>query len=266
MTSLRDKITSWGLVRTVVAITGIVVVLTALSYEALSLGLVYFTDYQPNMMGWVYSFSISLFVSPIVATFPVRLLLEVSRLETEVRELSAEDELTGVLNRRTFWAAADPMMNEALRHNTQFALILLDLDNFKKINDSYGHLAGDEALRAIGLICRELPRKSDIVGRYGGEEFIFFLPVCDEPKAVALCQRLHNAIRTASISFQNHTITVTGSIGVYIHPGRNDPREGDLLGLDQFINMADMALYEAKRNGRNQTCIFRENITTHQIA
>jgi len=256
---MRNRIASLGLIKTVALITVIVCTLTIVIYGVIALVLNYFVGYQPTLVGLIFPVITPLVITPIVSVFFVNLILKLHRLEGEVRELATDDALTGLLNRRTFLTATELMMNEALRHKTQFAVALLDLDFFKAINDTYGHVAGDEVLRTIGAICKKLPRKSDVVGRYGGEEFIFFLPNCDENNARTLCDRLHQAIRTTSVVFQDNTISITGSIGVFVHSGGEISHTGNLQGLDHFINLADIALYEAKDRGRNQTCIYRDD-------
>jgi len=258
---MRNRIASLGLVKTVALITVIVCTLTIVIYGVIALVLNYFVGYQPSLLGLIFPVLTPLIITPIVSVFFVKLILKLHRLEEEVRELATDDALTGLLNRRTFLTATELMMNEALRHKTQFAVILMDLDHFKKINDTHGHVAGDEVLRIIGAICKQQARKSDVVGRYGGEEFIFFLPICDENNAVALCDRLHHAIRTTPATFQDTAITLTTSIGIYIHSHGDKTGDENLQGLDYFINLADLALYEAKNKGRDQTCIYRDDTT-----
>lgn len=255
---MRDRIASLGLWKTVAVITAVVSTSTLVVYGVIALTLHSLIGYQPSLIGLIFPVVTPLVISPFISVFFVRLILKLHTLEQEVRELATDDALTGLLNRRTFLAATELMMNEALRHKTQFAVLLLDLDHFKKINDTHGHIAGDEVLRAIGAICKKQPRKSDVVGRYGGEEIIFFLPNCDEDNAIALCDRLHQAIRTTSVLFQDKTISITGSIGIYVHSDDYKTGDGNLQGLDYFINLADLALYEAKDKGRNQTCIYRD--------
>ena len=261
---MRNRIASLGLGKTVALITFIVLTLTILIYGVIALVLNYLIDYQPTLAGLIFPVITPLIITPFVSAFFVKLILKLHRLEGEVRELATDDALTGLLNRRTFLSATELMMNEALRHKTQFAVILLDLDHFKKVNDTYGHIAGDEVLRAVGTICKKQPRKSDVVGRYGGEEIIFFLPNCDEDNAIALCDRIHQAIRTTFVPFQENTITLTTSIGIYIHSDGDKTGDGNLRSLDYFINLADLALYEAKDKGRNQTCIYRDGGNTTQ--
>ena len=131
------------------------------------------------------------------------------------------------------------------REKQPFAVALFDLDHFKKINDQYGHVTGDHVLKEISTRIRESIRPYDLIGRYGGEEFLLILPGCDMSAATRQTERLRLRIAEAPISYESHSIHVTVSIGVTVYCGGE-------MRLEDIIGVADRALYQAKSNGRNQ--------------
>ncbi len=161
----------------------------------------------------------------------------------ELRLLSATDALTGLPNRREFERVASQHLQSAARQQQPFAVLMFDIDHFKSINDTFGHTAGDEVLRAFGLALKSVARGNVIIARYGGEEFICALQNADAAGAMSAASRVHAA--ASSIQVIGRPVTV--SIGVSVR----DPQGGqDLAAL---IHQADLALYKAKSLGRNRT-------------
>ncbi|MGC8659602.1 MAG: diguanylate cyclase [Desulfomonilaceae bacterium] len=166
-------------------------------------------------------------------------------------EMSYEDPLTGIYNRRFFDEALRLEIIKSSRQQTPFCLFMIDVDHFKKFNDSFGHLVGDEALAKLAAVFRSVCRGYDIVTRYGGEEFAIIFPGASREMASVLCDRLMNEIGNMAQQLpkvsENQKLTI--SIGVSCFPqDANTARE--------LIERADMALYEAKRNGRNRYHIY----------
>jgi len=158
---------------------------------------------------------------------------------------SNTDFLTGVLNRRAFFAHSEQQLAVAQRYKRNLALVLLDIDHFKRINDSYGHLAGDSILRNAVQLIAQLLRKVDILARYGGEEFIILLPEADLEQALVVAEKLRATLAGHTIAAEDGTpISITASFGVSALVGAES--------LDHMIRLADEALYVAKNNGRNQ--------------
>lgn len=168
--------------------------------------------------------------------------LTVSRYQSRLEEMANSDRLTGLRNRHAFEILMPQTISEAVRSKTAFAILMIDIDHFKHINDSHGHIAGDQYLQAIAGIIRETVRESDIVFRWGGEEFLAILKGCGAVDALTVAEKLRTAI-------ENHAFAepVTVSIGVAVW------REG--YSPDALIARADDALYTAKKNGRNRVCI-----------
>ncbi len=162
-----------------------------------------------------------------------------------LEELASVDELTKIYNRRYFFEQSAREFEKAREKKYGFSLIILDIDFFKNVNDAYGHQVGDAVLQRISEICLQGIRSIDILGRYGGEEFIIFLPHTALEEAVMIANRIKQTIENAEILYGDNVIKVTASFGV---TGIN--RLGDET-LDSFIKAADDALYKAKTGGRN---------------
>lgn len=168
--------------------------------------------------------------------------------ETNLR-LAAQDELTGVANRRSIIAALDRDVARAIRTREPIAVMMVDIDHFKRVNDEYGHLAGDQVLRNVVDVIRHRIRTQDIVGRYGGEEFLVVLCDTTAQGAQQLAEQLREAVRGSYCAWSDQRLSVTVSVGVF--GGRLEP--GD--SWDQLIYTADKALYQAKQNGRDQVAV-----------
>jgi len=162
-----------------------------------------------------------------------------------LRKEANYDYLSGLLNSRAFSAIANKALSSAQRHKTDLSVLMFDLDKFKKINDQYGHPAGDKVIKKFSTILSENSRSSDSVARIGGEEFIILLPDTNLDDAKLLAEKLIIAASKSSISHNGKTIKFTASCGA------SQIRETD-TGIEAIINRADNALYKSKRNGRNQ--------------
>jgi diguanylate cyclase (GGDEF)-like protein len=162
------------------------------------------------------------------------------------RELAVRDGLTGLYNRRAFGELlVSAIANEDRRPGGSLGLVILDLDHFKKLNDTYGHPAGDAALRSLARLLDQHLRKGDQAARYGGEEFVVILPGADAEHSVGAAERLRAALEKHRFVFEGARIPLTASLGVAVWPG--DGREGEPL-----LAAADRALYAAKQAGRNR--------------
>lgn len=162
-----------------------------------------------------------------------------------LKKQAAHDSLTGLLNRGEILRILKNELAKAVREGHPVGLIMADLDSFKKINDTYGHITGDVVLRLTSERMLSLMRSYDFVGRYGGEEFLIILPGCDQQGAVALAERLRQSVSDMGMNTPEGIIPVTISLGVTL----SDPERQD---MDSLIKSADSALYQAKKNGRNR--------------
>lgn len=167
----------------------------------------------------------------------------------KLRELSNRDGLTQLFNRRYIEESLSTEFQRAQRYGNNLSVILTDIDFFKKVNDIHGHLAGDEVLRVVSQRLTEGLRGSDILGRYGGEEFLIILPETDIAGAKVLAERLREAVQSEPIEAEGESLTINISLGVtQLHD--------KTLAYAQLIAEADLALYQSKENGRNCTTLF----------
>ncbi|MFA6144102.1 MAG: diguanylate cyclase [Sulfurimonas sp.] len=195
-------------------------------------------------------FSVSLTAAPIhskngAESKGVVVLFEDITIKNHLEELAFHDALTGLYNRGDFDKKLKEELTRALRYERSLSLLMLDIDFFKNVNDTYGHQAGDEVLKGIATIIATSIRKNDYGARYGGEEFIVILPETDTTEAIALAERIKDAIEKNAFYLSNDTVIhVTISIGVA------SSTKGILP--ECLIESADNALYKAKANGRNR--------------
>jgi len=164
-------------------------------------------------------------------------------------EVSSRDALTGLYNRWFVLEKIDSEMNRALRHGSPMSLLMLDIDHFKRINDTWGHSAGDQVLQAIGKLLRESCRVYDVPGRYGGEEFCIVLPETKPGNTGIVAERIRSRLESTTLPCGETSIRVTASIGI---AGLDVPESNDLLSPSVLIDRADRALYSAKNRGRNR--------------
>lgn len=179
-----------------------------------------------------------------IAGNTVSLIAEKIRLFQETERLSITDSLTGLYNARHFYGVLDAEIARAVRYNTPFSLAIFDIDNFKALNDTYGHQAGDEVLQALAGAMMETARKSDLVARYGGEEFIIILPNTGKSEAFNLAYRIKDAVEAIEF-LREDSVRVTLSGGIATCPE-------DALDAKGLLYAADMALYEAKARGKKR--------------
>ncbi|MFN0252233.1 MAG: diguanylate cyclase [Kofleriaceae bacterium] len=172
-------------------------------------------------------------------------------LYKQMETMATTDGLTGLTNHRTFQQKFAEMLERAARHNHKVALLLCDVDHFKKVNDGYGHPVGDEVLRRVARVLQEMPRKIDIPARYGGEEFAILLDNVDVTQAKAVAERIRIEISKIVVETDKGPLSITESIGVAAFP--EDGRERATL-----IERADLALYHAKHTGRNRVVTWAE--------
>lgn len=179
------------------------------------------------------------------------LALENARLFQEIQRLAVLDGLTGLYNRRYFFERACAEFERACRYHHPISMIMMDLDHFKLVNDSYGHQAGDMVLQQVSKLTRQALRQSDLAGRYGGEEFIFLLPETGLNVAVQIAERLRQLIANASIAYNGKLILVHASFGV--SGGQADTCNlPPQRAVEEILSACDEALYQSKQAGRNK--------------
>ncbi len=180
-----------------------------------------------------------------------QLALELKKISLyeKIQELAITDGLTAIYVRRHFIERLNEEVARSKRHNLKLSLLMIDLDHFKQCNDTYGHLVGDIVLKEISRIMKEYVRQVDLIGRYGGEEFVIALPDTDKNSALNVADRIRMSVEKHKFRAYDETISMTISIGVATFPETGD----DVATL---IDRADQALYKAKEAGRNRAVIW----------
>lgn len=198
----------------------------------------------------VVSTCVPLIVAPFASWPFIDLLMKVDVLEKKMRRWATFDYLTGLLTRQAFFHDAKNYLYASKHEQMGFSILVVDLDKFKNINDTFGHSAGDEVLKDFATIVTTILREDDLVGRIGGEEFAIFLPNTTQDEAYEISERLHIAIRESSVNIVHSSIKYTVSTGLESSP----PNEMD--PIETILKRADQALYLAKERGRDRTVIF----------
>jgi diguanylate cyclase (GGDEF)-like protein len=243
---MREFIRKLGRIRTVGIFSAFAVVLSLLS-TLIFISILQLFGLETHLkVGLGISTLVTLCIAPIMSWYMIGLFLKVDQLEADMRNLATYDSLTGLLTRREFLERANYFHKIAVREDLSYALIIADLDNFKDINDHFGHLTGDQALESFGRAIHEHLRDSDLACRFGGDEFLFFLPNTTREQAEQFGDRLHSIIEGA-IQCSWLEIELSISLGIACYPTNSGEN------VESMISAADNALYNAKSSGGNKT-------------
>lgn len=187
--------------------------------------------------------------SPAELAARVAVMVRIKKAEDALRERAVTDDLTHLYNRRFLFERFEEEFSRARRYGHRIGCLIADVDHFKEVNDTHGHLAGDQVLREVAAVLQQYARKEDVVGRYGGEEFLLVLPMTGLSGARALAERLRKAVEEAQFRYEGAVIRTTLSIGIACYP------ECDAGCPDDLVKVADDALLAAKKRGRNQLVV-----------
>lgn len=171
-------------------------------------------------------------------------LIEIGLLQSKLREQAIRDPLTNLFNRRYLEETLERELARAAREQYSICVIMIDLDHFKRINDTYGHEAGDHLLKALAATLSEQSRRGDFVCRYGGEEFVIVMPNISIETAYERAERLRNTLNSLSLPYGYYSLSVTISMGIACYPVNGQTREA-------ILRAADQAMYAAKEAGRD---------------
>lgn len=174
-------------------------------------------------------------------------------LQLETRQLMLTDHLTGLYNQSHFLHLADQELRRARRYEHAFSLLMIDIDHFREINENYGHSIGDMVLQGVSAMLRDNLREVDILGRYGGEEFVLLLPETGLNEALGVAGRLLYTLRATPVETRAGEVNVTVSIGI------SGLMDSETVSLDRLLDRADRALYQSKKNGRNRVTVWVED-------
>ncbi|NJP06152.1 MAG: sensor domain-containing diguanylate cyclase [Chloroflexaceae bacterium] len=184
------------------------------------------------------------------------LALEHARLFAEMQQLATVEPLTQLANRRSFFQQAEQLLTQAHTEQQPLAIVMIDIDRFKQVNDTYGHATGDEVLWRVAQQCRSVLASTDIIGRYGGEELVILLSDTNQQRAWHIAEQLRKNIAQMVVSKDQQCISVTISAGIALRSETEDTTINDL------IHRADQAMYEAKHAGRNCVCVWHSDTTS----
>ena len=193
-------------------------------------------------------------IEEIISNFPVPednkldVIKKINFMYSQTRYLSLTDALTGLYNRRHFNAELEREFMRSKRYGGDLCIAIIDIDFFKKINDTYGHLCGDYVLKEVAYLILGNFRKTDMVFRYGGEEFVVLMTETSLENSLIPLERLRKTIENNNFIFKGEKVNVTISIGAETNHTES---------TEEFLNNADKALYQAKQSGRNQTVLFK---------
>lgn len=224
-------------------------VLTTLLCIILSVGVLFLITLLNKSIGFAEgilpTIAIPLIIGPIVSYIIFMQSYQLTQAKTKLEDLSRTDLLTGLYNKRFFTELVGMELAVASRYEFSSSLLLIDLDHFKDVNDDYGHLAGDEVIRIISNVIRRNVRRTDVVGRLGGEEFIVFLPHTDLDGAMVAADRVRRIISESEITYKEDQIRVSASIGAA-------STSVEITDIEELLQAADVAMCTAKGNGHNK--------------
>lgn len=185
----------------------------------------------------------------LVAYLATMLTRQTDLSKQQIRHLSEIDYLTGLYNMRSFVALAKKELKRAERQGYPFSIMMLDADNLKPVNDTYGHESGSNMIKHLAKDIRSNLRTSDIAARFGGDEFVVLLTEADAESAVIAAERIRKTIETSPLNVPGGTVTVTVSVGIAAFPGHG-------ATVQELVNRADNAMYASKKTGKNKTSVY----------
>ena len=243
---LRNLIEKYSGKMLVLMITGIAILGTQI------IVLIYYKITETNMRQSEYIAGViaPLIIASVMVSYLVALLKKLNEMEKEMRRIANVDPATKLKSRRALLEAAEELFWITKRYNKNLGVLMLDIDYFKKINDMYGHLRGDEALIALGGIINNLKRESDLAGRYGGDEILILLPETDINGCRSFGAKLLVETHAVRLKYSEKYFGFTISIGITALEGSMNCR-----CIDELIDRADKALYKAKSLGRDRQYI-----------
>ena len=185
-----------------------------------------------------------------VIGYQMAVTLKHSQRFSSIKSMAIYDTLTGLYNRRSFEERLGIETQKSFYGSTPVSLVMVDIDHFKKVNDTFGHLEGDKALCEIASLLKTSVRKKDTVARYGGEEFVLILSGAGLEESTMIAERIRRLVENTPLQMERAQINLTVSLGISNFPIHRPQSK------EELVKMADLALYEAKRGGRNKVCIF----------
>jgi diguanylate cyclase (GGDEF)-like protein len=236
----------WVVVASVTALSILASVAIGITVHHVVLGI------EMPASAWALTIGCPAAIAPVMSYGSFSLALKLDQAHEQLRILSITDPLTGAANRRHFMERLLAEVEASRRDGVPFSVALIDIDNFKSVNDLHGHLAGDEVLRRLAAACMAQVRDGDIFARFGGEEFAVLLPQTGIEQAMQWLERLRQQVSELRVELPEVQIGVTVSIGVASPTVAASPAA---LQLNAALRLADEALYRAKRDGKNRVAL-----------
>ena len=230
-----------GITKTSIGLTLISIVLSVI----ITLSSNFFLHSELLGNGLVIAILTPAIVAPVMSLQMLRLLHDLDQAEEKLKILSYTDELTQIHNRRYCMQFGEQELKRAQRYGEAFSIALLDIDNFKEINDNGGHLMGDKVLQKLSYLLKKEIRQSDVFGRYGGDEFVFLFPKTNQRQSLIWAERLYERFASTSLDLETLKVQPSFSIGIATF-------DSTTTSLDYLLAKADHALYQAKKSGGNQ--------------
>lgn len=235
-----------GLIRLIIVLTLTTIIVSLAVTTLLNVWL----NGEITLAGAVIGTIVPLVITPTIGFFFFRVLFELDEARAQLELLSVTDDLTKVYNRRYFIGRTHYELARARRYGHMFSMLLIDLDDFKQINDEFGHPAGDQLLKMVADVFLQESREVDVLARLGGDEFGFLIPGLAQDQAVAFADRLREKLARSHMNYRGKRLSTTASVGV-ISWGK------EITDLDALIFLMDKALYAAKTGGKNKTVVAR---------
>ena len=240
---IRKLLIRLGLLRSTLALT----VLSMLISVILTGVIGSLTGRRPSQVGLWIAIIVPAIVAPIYSVPFMRLLIRLDGAESRLRELSRQDGLTGLYNRAHFIELSERELERTLRYGEPFSVAILDIDGFAQINDLHGHSAGDKLLQAVGEVCLRNLRQTDVVARFGGDEFALLLPSTGEKSAQVCVERICKILAGTPIHYYGRELRFTVSAGAATY-------DKSCTELDMILQQADKALCQAKEDFYARSC------------
>lgn len=253
---MRESIRKLGHIKMVLIVTVLAIILALTLEFALYkiCDITYPIPYTPLVTA-----TVTTILTPLISWYFFKLIFVLDKLEQEMYHLATFDSMTKMLSRQAFFNRSLNLHQKAKEHESPYSICIIDIDNFKAINDTYGHACGDQVLMHFGKLIHRTLGKECIAGRIGGEEFAIVFQV-DAHTCKNRIDALHQNISNASVHCNDASIPFTISIGIY------ENKQPKVNTFDEALSFADDALYDAKATGKNRTVIYSDKLSTKNIA
>ena len=251
MLKVIDKLGRHGL-------TFVVTVLSILASVLITITVLRLAGYNESLkIGVSIAILCPLIIAPLISYHLIGLLIRIQKLEAQQKQLLAYDALTGLMTRRAYFENSESLFRLIQRREDHLTIAYIDIDNFKKINDQYGHHVGDKVMQSLASVLQDNLRVSDITGRIGGEEFTVSMPYTGLQKAEKIMQRIRELSHQNTIEHKGQTIQYSISVGLAAHEQENTKT------LEELIHRSDQALYRAKQQGKNRVVSYDDSWTNN---